>query len=240
MKKMIGFMMILASLMVCISLTASADEIVPLSGGSKLDALNEMGVEKSSNIQDRLLASLRTTDVVAIDDEEGIVSVVTAEGIKLTAEIPFGTVCLTQDLLQQLDLYQALYSDIGRAVENYINKGEHMNIYNIFTGTDAFVSISAQSIAALVGDANNLTDDEAKYIVDYISRNWYSGTKGEVKTVNGTKYFVFDLYKEKGVIIYETFIGGQNLTVKFLLDKTAPSVMDDVTAIMNGLRIELA
>lgn len=233
-------MMILASLMVCISLTASADEIVPLSGGSKLDALNEMGVEKSSNIQERLLASLRTTDVVVIDDEEGIVSVVTAEGIKLTAEIPFGTVCLTQDLLQQLDLYQALYSDIGRAVENYINKGEHMNIYNIFTGTDAFVSISAQSIAALVGDANNLTDGEAKYIVDYISRNWYSGTKGEVKTVNGTKYFVFDLYKEKGVIIYETFIGGQNLTVKFLLDNTEPSVMDDVTAIMNGLKIELA
>lgn len=240
MKKMIRFMMILASLMVCISLTASADEIVPLSGGSKLDALNEMGVEKSSNIQERLLASLRTTDVVVIDDEEGIVSVVTAEGIKLTAEIPFGTVCLTQDLLQQLDLYQALYSDIGRAVENYINKGEHMNIYNIFTGTDAFVSISAQSIAALVGDANNLTDGEAKYIVDYISRNWYSGTKGEVKTVNGTKYFVFDLYKEKGVIIYETFIGGQNLTVKFLLDNTEPSVMDDVTAIMNGLKIELA
>ncbi len=233
-------MMILASLMVCISLTASADEIVPLSGGSKLDALNEMGVEKSSNIQDRLLASLRTTDVVAIDDEEGIVSVVTAEGIKLTAEIPFGTVCLTQDLLQQLDLYQALYSDIGRAVENYISKGEHMNIYNIFTGTDAFVSISAQSIAALVGDANNLTDSEAKYIVDYISRNWYSGTKGEVKTVNGTKYFVFDLYKEKGVIFYETFIGGQNLTVKFLLDNTEPSVKDDVTAIMSGLKIELA
>lgn len=240
MKKTIGLLLILASLFACIPFTALADEIVPLDGESKLDAVNDTEVEKSANIQDRLISNLRTTDEVAINDEEGIVSVVTAEGIKLTAEVPFGAVCLTQDLFQQLDLYQALYTDIGRAVENYINKGVHMNIYNFFTNTDAFVSVSAQSIAALVGEANSLTDKEAKYILDYIGKNWYSGTKGELKSLNGIRYFVFDLHKDMGVVFYETFIGGQNVTVKIRLDPDNTSAMNDVAAIMGGLKIELA
>lgn len=240
MKKTIAFLLILASLFVCIPFTVLADEIVPLEGSSKLDTLNDAVVEKSSNIQDRLISTLRTTDEVEVNDEEGIVSVVTSEGIKLTAEVPFGTVCLTQDLFQQLELYQSLYADIGRALENYISKGVHMNIYNFFTNTDAFVAVSAQSIAALVGDANSLTDKEAKYILNYISKNWYAGINGEIKSLNGIRYFVFDLHKDNGVIIYETFIGGQDVTVTIRLDPENTFAMDDVAAIMNGLKIELA
>lgn len=150
-----------------------------------------------------------TTDDVSFDEAEGTVTVDTASGISMQLSIPFGYCCITQDLEQQLDVYLNLYTDVASAVKHYITNGIHMDVYDYYSERSVYISEEADSLAALTGEMNTLTDEQIQKTAEYMSANWYGGASPILKTIGENRYIGFDLSKDEGFVVYNHITGGR-------------------------------
>lgn len=186
---------------------------------TKLPAIIDAAVvapdlEKKPIYDNRAPASASlTTDTVTIDEENGVFTVVTASGTRMSVTVPFGAYCITQDVFQQLEIYLSLYSDVSAALKYYISNGIHMDIFDFYSGTSTYIAESDDTLAALVGDMNTLDEASAKRIADYMSKNWYAGYPAAIKTVGENQYIAFDLAKDYGFVVYNHFTNGKLIEV---------------------------
>lgn len=214
MKKLMILAMTLLLLTALMPVNAQAANLVDLPS-EEADHIRQNAevLQKSQNALERLLLGGDKADVVTIDEENGEYSVVTANGLKLEVTVPFGSVCITQDILQQLSLYSSLYTNINSAYEYYISKGIHLNVYNMLTYQDINVSANDDPLAKLVGNMNSLSESDLQYILSYVTMNWYKGSEGKITEINGQVYMEFDLREIGGYYLYETFAAGQDVCV---------------------------
>lgn len=175
-----------------------------------------------------------TTDDVTIDADSGEVTVVTASGTEMSATVPFGAYCITQDVHQQLEIYMSLYSDVSSALKYYISNGIHMDIFDFCAGTSIYISESDDTLAALVGELNTPEEGDGKQIANYLSENWYGGRKAVLKTLGGNQYIAFDLSKEYGFVVYIHFTNGKLIEVYTFCEDGAKG-MERVEAMLESL-----
>lgn len=154
-----------------------------------------------------------TSDKVAIDEENGVYTVVTASGTQMTVTVPFGSCCITQDVFQQLEIYLNLYSDVSSALKFYISRGIHMDIFDIYSGNSTYVKESDDSLALLVGELNAMDESSLGYVADYISKHWYDGRTVELKTVGQNRYLAVDLAEDHGYVCYCHMTNGKLIEI---------------------------
>lgn len=190
---------------------------------------------KNKSALDKLVQS-DNPDVVTINEEEGFYRVA-LNTVTLEVTVPFGCVCITQDVLQQLSLYSSMYSNIGNAYNYYLNRNIHMDIYDIITEQDTMVYVEDNSLAQFLGNISELTDSNLNNILKYVSTNWYSNVPGSVERINGQVYFVFDFREQNGFVLYETFVGGMDISVCGYLGADDAEGMEVLRSLLDDLAI---
>lgn len=222
--KRILFAVFISAMMAVSGVAATAEEAAnpesvaagaPVSEGTETE-MPDFSVyetnEKTIRTDRRSTGLTFTTDEVIIDSENSVYTVNT-DTISMRVEVPFGFVCITQDISQQLDLYLALYTDAGTALDNYISHGVHLNLYDLLSGLDVNLFVSDNSLAQLVGDLCEVPEAFAQQVFSYVAQNWYDGVSCTLETVGGRPYFLVDARKEYGFISYITFVGGRETDV---------------------------
>ena len=81
---------------------------------------------------------------------------------------PSNVLVLTQDIIQQSSLYSNLYQNPKQICDSFIQEGMHLNLYDINTKTDMYFYVYCSSLANVYSNANNLTEQEAVYIINYL------------------------------------------------------------------------
>lgn len=154
-----------------------------------------------------------TDDIVTIDTENGVFTVVTAAGTRLSVTLPFGVYCITQDIVQQLDVYLSLYADVGAALNTYASQGIHMDLYDFCTGQSVYVAESGDIFAAITGNLSRLNLTDRKQVAAYLSRNRFGNYPSQFKRVGENIYIAFDLAQDCGFVVYDTIVGGRLIEV---------------------------
>lgn len=173
-----------------------------------------LDVEKKAVCPDgKALAPSMTDDIVTIDTVNGVFTVVTAAGTRLSVTLPFGVYCITQDIVQQLDVYLSLYADVGAALNTYASQGIHMDLYDFCTGQSVYVAESGDIFAAITGNLSRLNLTDRKQVAAYLSGNRFGNYPSQFKRVGGNIYIAFDLAQDCGFVVYDTIVGGRLIEV---------------------------
>lgn len=157
--------------------------------------------------------SRNPSDTVTIDSETGTYTVVTASGTALSVTVPFGTLCITQDVAAQLDTYLTLFDDVGAALDSYLSQNIHMDIYDIYTGSSTYITECDNPLAALVGQLNTLDRAASRELAHYLSVHCYGSHSAAIKTVGKNVYIAFDLAKDQGFVVYVHIVNGKLIEV---------------------------
>ena len=178
-----------------------------------------LDVEKKAVCPDgKAPAPSMTDDIVTIDTENGVFTVDTASGTRLSVTPPFGVYCITQDITQQLDAYLSLYADVGAALNTYVSHGIHMDLYDFCTGQSVYVAESGDIFASITGNLSRLNLTDRKQVAAYLSRNRFGNYPSQFKRMGENIYIAFDLAQECGFVVYDTIVGGRLIEVYTVCD----------------------
>lgn len=177
-----------------------------------------------------------TSDIVTIDEENGVYTVNT-DSVGMRVEVPFGYVCITQDIFQQLDVYFSLYKDVSVALQDYIENGVHLNLFDLLTGLDVYVYVEDDPLSALVGDLAAVPEAYAQRVFAYMAQNWFDDAQYDVRNIGSRPYAVVDLREDHGYITYITFAGGKTVQAVCFADADDEDALSGVASLMECVSV---
>ncbi len=204
MKKTITLLLVLALLCAMPASFAEGLNFDGIGDGEGVIDLNLSGEEKTIFTSDK---GFGTSDIVT--DENGTVTVTTDFGVTLVCTVPAGIYYLTQDYFHDLTVYNAVYSDPAKVLEQFIEKQMHLNLFT--TGgscIDAFFYVYAEddTLAKMIGNANDLVQKDAAYVADYLTK--VNGVTFEYGMVGNQLWFVTNLVESYHKVVGITYVNG--------------------------------
>ena len=146
-------------------------------------------------------SSNRTTDVVKL--EEDTLTIQTELGVSITYEPGEGVVLLTQDLFQDLATYVTFCDEPKKVCQNFIDNHIHLNVFN--EAFDIYVGVEEPDLlGTVVGDANDLSESDAEYLVDYLEEE--TGLPFTVGLLGEQVWFLGDAIEEGGSMYLFTWV----------------------------------
>ena len=202
------------------------------------DGLDLSGVEGSSkNIENSVssddfksgdaekgIFDLGSTDVVSYSNGEYSID---SELLDVTVLPPFGWLCFTQDLGQQLDLYTALFNDPSAVVQSLIQDGTHALMIDSTFNYTCELRLVEDNIGALVGNSADLSSTDETVILDYIKDACFTDcTEAAAGTYGNNRFYKF-VFDGGTCVLYETYIN--SVCVDFYLySNDGTAVGDDM------------
>ena len=164
---------------------------------------------------------VKTTDEVTITDES--VLILTEDGLAICYERPSERVItLTQDLDQQALLYLLFYSqNVSAKAAEYIEKGMHLNIFDLDTETDIYLYTEETLLSSIVPNLSAMSEDDVTVIMNYLKNTEFADTNSVTAGMIGNNLWIFADYGTAGVMI--TFVNGIQVGLVFgYVDDSGP------------------
>lgn len=150
-----------------------------------------------------------TADTVTINGNSYTVQLPGVMTFHYTA--PSNVLVLTQDVAQQSALFASLYQNPKQAADNFINNSMHLNLYDTNTGADLFLFVYRTDVASVYTNSNNLTVDEAEYLIKYFfSLDSYFGKCPEATYgyAGGNVWLIGDATSTLQKVFFVAFVNG--------------------------------
>ena len=222
-KKLVAAITIL-SLTLSMGLNAFADGL-DLSGVESAPKNTNNSVNSDdfkSGDAEKGIFDLGSTDVVTYSNGEYSID---TELLDMTVYPPFGWICLTQDLGQQLDLYTALFNDPSAVVQSLIQDGTHALLVDSTFNYTCELRLFEDNIGTLVGNSSDLSETDEAIILEYIKGNGFTDcTEAAADTFGNNRFYKF-VFAEGTCVLYETYIN--SVCVDFYLYSNDGSVLGD-------------
>ena len=200
------------------------------------DGLDLSGVE---DVQKDSQKTVSSEDLKSSDAEKGIfdlgsTDVVTCFNgefsintgmLKVTIYPPFGWICLTQDLGQQLDLYTTIFNDPTAIVQSLIQDGTHALLFDSTWNYTCELKIFQDSISSLVGNSSGLSSTDEAVILEHIKNNCFNDcTEATAHTFGNNRFYKF-VFAGGTSTLYETYVN--SVCVDFYVYSNDYSVLGD-------------
>ena len=165
---------------------------------------------------------LGSTDVVTCSN--GVYSIAT-DLISVDVYPPFGWICLTQDLGQQLDLYTSIFKDPTAVVQHMIEGNTHAFLLDSSWNYNCELRLYQDSISALVGNSSSLSSADEAVILEHIKANCFSDcTEATADTYGSNRFYKFVFGGGKDVLD-ETYVN--SVCIDFYIYADDQSVIGD-------------
>lgn len=204
MKKFLALILTLS--LVCMILGASAD-------GLNLDGITDTSVVISTenSIPEKEIVSIskgiRTTDTVT--DKGDVLTIQTNFGVTMNCTVPNNTAYLTQDYFHDIDNYNRYVNKPSEMIQKFIEDEVHLNLFTI-SGSylDAYFHVyeGENPMAQIVGNANELAEDDAAQIAAYLGQ--INDVEFEYGTVGGQVWFIASLIANNNMLVGFTYVNG--------------------------------
>ncbi len=157
------------------------------------------------NKEERSIFDTGSSDIVMISSDGEYT--VLADGLRMTMYPPFGWICVTQDISQQLDTYMSIYKDAMLQAQNLVETNTHFELVDSMITTMVDVVTSIDPIGSLIINSSDLSDADEATVLDMISQNAFPGWEYGTVTLGDSRYYKF-VSPEGDQIIYETYVKG--------------------------------
>ena len=150
-----------------------------------------------------------TVDTVTITGNSYTIQVPGVMTFHYTA--PSNVLVLTQDVVQQSALYASLYQNPKEMADTFINNYMHLNLYDTNTGADLYLFLYQSDIANVYRNSNNLTVDEAEYLIKYFfTLDSYFGKCSEATFgyAGGNVWLIGDATSTLQKVFFVAFVNG--------------------------------
>jgi len=229
MKKTIAFL--LALLMTLSTASVALAEAPELEDDPNLITIPEHVAKLPENSE----RAASRSDTVEITDTT--IAVVTGDGLGITYKLPADLVyVLTQDVLQQYELYEKFYDDPIAVAREFAENGTHLNIYDPMYDLDIFVDVGVSVWSVMYPNTDALNEADVAFLQSYFNRNGFDvATTSTVGTLGGNTYFFFDCMEAKGFSCLLASVDGYEISIYFAAS-TAEQVQRAID-LLDGLTI---
>ena len=154
-------------------------------------------------------------DIVEIQDNT--YAILTGENIGIAYETDNPAVAvITQDYLQQSDLYFEFYQNPIAALADYFENGYHLNIYDRENNLDILIQVAAAGWAEAYPDSTNLSDAEIQSLLVYLEGSGFTDAATKTYgTAGNNSYFFFDCSESQGLVCLFTSVGGYSIRIHY-------------------------
>ena len=210
MKKLIAALvalMLVLSMTVCFAETAEPD-LRDLSDVQPSDFTKD-DPAKSDDLQ---LKGTLTQDVVTINGNS--YKVVLPSGVTMEFTANGNCIALTQDLIQQSDLFVRLYQNPAEVIDRWINSELHLNIFDTDTKLDLYIHAAPSSLAVIYPDSSRLEEEEANHIIEFMKgqpRYFQGASDVACGWIGKNVWFLGDMRAVDGTVTLVSFVGGQEI-----------------------------
>ena len=147
-----------------------------------------------------------TTDKVTLTDSSIIVK--TADGLYFSYQYPNeNVIAISQDLQQQSYLYLVCYSsNMTQTCANFIEKGMHLNIFDIESLTDIYFYTAPSTLSTIVQNLTSLTEADVLVVEQLVKDNYFPDAESVTTGMIGNNLWFFADYGSAGMLV--TFVNG--------------------------------
>ena len=205
---------IIVALILALSLTVGlAEEAAEKPDLSTIEVpdYKSMKDEPEEKVEDTHKSSI-TRDIVTINN--GQYKVVTPEGIRFTYTATDSSFALTQDLIQQADLFVAIYNDPMAVVSHWMENGTHLNIYDFQDKVDIYAHVVETGLAKLYPESTRLSQSDADYILSFMANSprYFQGASDTTcGWIGSNVWFLGDMRNVDGTVTLVSFVGGKEI-----------------------------
>ncbi len=181
-------------------------------------AQNIVAEEFRQDMGERGIFDTGSTDVVTIT-EDGRYEV-QADGLNMNMYPPFGWMCLTQDISQQLELFTLVYNDPLAAATDMVEKNSHFVLINSGVTRGMEIYTYSDALSKIIVNSNDLSVSDETLILDTLQSVSYTGYDAEAMTLGGNRYYKFTDPSGQ-IACYETYVNSMMIQcVCFSIDST--------------------
>ena len=226
MKKLISLLLALAMMSACFTAVAEGltlDKIVD-------EPIDIVEMPKKDLSEDKAAHSLDK-----VTRKDGFVSVTLENGLTLSMDIPQNVYTLTQNYLLDIDLYSAVFSDPTSTLQHFIEKKMHLNMFTFGQDNfDTYVYVyEKDSIGAYIINANDMTEDDANMIAQYLDSQ--TGFTFKYGKLGDQIWFMADNIANGKNIVFFTWANG--CMIKAIANVTSSAQGENALAALAALKI---
>lgn len=195
-----------------------------LSGhGAEQSAVAE---EFRQDMGERGIFDTGSTDVVTIT-EDGRYNV-QADGLNMIMYPPFGWLCVTQDMAQQLELFTLLYVDPVASATGMVEDNTHFVLVDSGVTRAMEIHTYSDSFSKVIGNSNDLSASDEAVVLNTLRDVSYTGSDASTMTLGENRYYRF-VDPSGQAVYYETYVNSVLIQcICFSIDST-PLTSTDLT-----------